>query len=109
MVPLLAINTSPLPLILLYRVQASRRLAQVGIQEKLIGWIMNGTNVSEPKSVPAQGKVLPVQLTLVLHENISGASLSFVIQNHPLSLASRSSMKQLVMPPHPMVGLGLAC
>lgn len=59
MVPLLAINTSSLPLILLYRVQASRSLAQVGIQEKLIGWIMNGTNVSEPKSVLAQGKLLP--------------------------------------------------
>lgn len=52
---------------------------------------MMATNMSEHKSVASleqdfllSEKQFYVQLTLVLHENISGASLSFVIENHPL-------------------------
>lgn len=55
---------------------------------------MNGTNVSESvagsvwlvqsKLFLLWEKQFHVQLTLVSHENISEAGLSFVIQNHPL-------------------------
>ena len=47
-------------------------LAQVGSQEMLTGWMMNGMNVSEPKSVAGLGhsfliwkKQFHLQLTVV--------------------------------------------
>ena len=52
--------------------------------------MMNGMNVSEPKSVAGSGQTpdleeaIPCAADSGVTCNASGAALSFVIQNHPL-------------------------
>lgn len=118
LVPLLATHTSPLCPFYCLRIGPWKEGSHTAALRKswLHRWWMEQLCLSprvclvQDKLFPLWGKQVHVHLTLVLRENISGAALCSVIQGQPLySVLSRSTMKQLVMPSLPTVGLGLGC